>query len=420
MVDASMTVELDAEQRAFRDACGKLAADIAGHWRLGRGPGDVEPPQPSAADWSRMADAGWFGLRLREESGGGGADAVYAGLLVTELARHALPAPVLGTLIAAEQLQAHGAGPGLLGGVAAGTVRVAPLLRPDLTGFADGGDALAWDSAGADFAVSVHDGATHLLSEPAGGIDLTRAVRAPLAESPASHRRFDCRPPTEPDRDRLVAFTLAMLTADLLGTMEAAHAAAVDYARTRRQFGVPIGSFQAIQDIAADGLVLIEATRSATWYASWAVDSLAPSGALRAARIAKTFASRAAVEVCEGAVQIFGGIGFTWEFPAHVWLRRAHASRRVFGDENHHESILATQTFEVPLWISPNRPTSPGSGPACATGSPARHPRIPGRPATCPAQASGSGTVHWPGPGTSGSRCRWSTAGAGCPTATKR
>jgi alkylation response protein AidB-like acyl-CoA dehydrogenase len=345
-----MTAELDADQRAFRDSCGKLAADIAGHWRLGRGPLGVAPPQPSAADWSRMADAGWLGLHLREENGGSGADTVYAGLLVTELGRHAVPAPVLGTLIATEQLQAHAAAPGLLSSIADGTVRVAPLLRPDLTGFADGTDgpdALAWDSAGADFAVSVHDGAAHLLAEPAGGIDLTRAVRTPLAGPPASHPRTGCRPLTSDERDRLTAFALAMLTADLLGTMEAAHAAAVDYARTRRQFGAPIGSFPAIQDMAADGLVLIEAARSATWYTTWATDCLASAEALRAARVAKAFVSRAAVEVCEAAVQIFGGIGFTWEFPAHVWLRRAHASRRVFGDENHHESLLAAQAFEA-------------------------------------------------------------------------
>jgi alkylation response protein AidB-like acyl-CoA dehydrogenase len=137
-----------------------------------------------------------------------------------------------------------------------------------------------------------------------------------------------------------------MLTADLLGTMEAAHTAAVDYARTRRQFGAPIGSFQAIQDLAADGKVLIEATRSATWYAAWAADQLPPADALRAGRVAKGFASRAAVEVCEMAVQIFGGIGFTWEFPAHVWLRRAHASRQVFGSEHEQEKILASETLE--------------------------------------------------------------------------
>jgi alkylation response protein AidB-like acyl-CoA dehydrogenase len=369
-----VAIELDSEQRAFRDACGKLAVDVAAGWRLGRGPEEVAPPVPSAADWARMAAAGWLGLRLPEENGGAGADAVYASVLVAELARHALPAPVLGTLIAAAQLEAYGADPGLLAAIAAGTARVAPLLTPDLTGFAgdadgagngqDDGAGLAWDSAGAEFAVSVRDGAARPLGEPAGGIDLTRAVRPALDAPPGrqsvgqqaagpriagpridSLRIGSLRPPDSGARARLLAFALAMLAADLLGTMEAAHAAAVDYARTREQFGAPIGSFQAVQDIAAEGAVLLEATRSAAWYAAWAVDALDPPAALRAGRIAKAFASRAAVELCEGALQIFGGIGFTWEFPAHVWLRRAHASRRVFGDEGQHEAVLAGQAF---------------------------------------------------------------------------
>ena len=345
-----MTIDLDAEQRAFRDACGHLAADVAARWTLGRGPGDVAPPLPGPADWAKMAGAGWFGLCLHEENGGAEAGAVYASLLVTEVARAALPAPVLGTLLAGQQLETYGADPGLLAGIAAGEVRVAPLLRSDLTGFADGaetpgGAALAWDAAGADFAVSVPDGSAHLLAGPSGGIDLTRAVRAPLAEPPASPRHVDCRAPGEPERARLTAFALAMLTADLLGTMEAAHAAAVSHAKTRIQFGAPIGSFEAIGDLAAEGKVLIEATRSAAWYAAWSVDAQAPRQALRAGRVAKAFASRAAVEVCDAAVQIFGGIGFTWEFPAHVWLRRAHASRRAFGAEDHHEAVLAAESF---------------------------------------------------------------------------
>jgi alkylation response protein AidB-like acyl-CoA dehydrogenase len=234
----------------------------------------------------------------------------------------------------------------LLGDVAAGTVRVAPLLGPDLAGFADSADgALAWDSAGADFAVCVRDGTAHPLAAPERTLDLTRAIRVPLAGALAGLGRVACHAPSSVDTGRLGAFALALLTADLLGTMEAAHAAAVEHARTRIQFGVPVGTFQAVKQLAADGLVLVEASRSAMWYAAWAVDALAPPEALRAARVAKSFASRAAVEVCESALQIFGGIGFTWESPAHVRLRRAHASRRVFGDEHHHEAVVAAQTF---------------------------------------------------------------------------
>lgn len=338
-------IDLSSEQRMFRDACAGLAAELAARWHPGRGPAEAASPAPDAGAWSAIAEAGWLGLRLQEKNGGAGADAVYAALLTEELARHAVAAPVLGTLIAAEQLQAYGAEPGLLGDIAAGAVRVAPLLEPGLTGFAATAEgALAWDCAGADFAVSVVDGAEHRLARPRPTLDLTRDIR-PLDGPLTSPGHLAIRPPAAADRDRLLAFTLAMLTADLLGTMEAAHAATVRHARTRVQFGVPIGTFQAVQQLAADGLVLVEAVRSAMWYAAWAVDAAAPDAALRAARTAKSFASRSAVEVCENALQVLGGIGFTWESPAHRWLRRAHGSRRVFGDEHHHEAVLAAAAF---------------------------------------------------------------------------
>jgi alkylation response protein AidB-like acyl-CoA dehydrogenase len=412
-----MTIDTDPEERAFRDACGKLAADLAAHWALGRGPADVAPPLPAPADWAKLADAGWLGLCLREENGGAEAGTFYASLLVTEVARAALPAPVLGTLLAARQLEAYGADPELLASIAAGETRVAPLLRPDLTGFAnsadstgvagsagrtdstgavgspvntdavgraastDGADspgntgnsgftrdvttigaALAWDAAGADFAVSVPDGAAHQLAAAPGGADLTRAVRAALPEAPPARPPLRLNHPSQSERARVDAFALALLTADLLGVMEAAHAAAVAHAKTRTQYGAPIGSFEAIADLAAEGKVLLEATRTAAWYAAWSVDAEPPQKALHAARVAKAFASRAAVEVCEAVVQIFGGIGFTWEFPAHVWLRRAHASRLAFGSEHHHEAILAAEAFTTP-------PTPP---------APAQSPPTPG------------------------------------------
>src|SRR5690606_16973182 len=144
---------------------------------------------------------------------------------------------------------------------------------------------------------------------------------------------------------RTSAFALSLLVADLLGAMQAALDAALDHARTRVQFGKPIGSFQAVQQILADSHVLTEATRSACWYAAWAVDALPGEEALRAARTAKAWASRSAVEVCENAIQVFGGIGMTWEAPAHIWLRRAHAARAAFGDEHHHEAVIAATEF---------------------------------------------------------------------------
>ncbi|MFG1945862.1 acyl-CoA dehydrogenase family protein [Nonomuraea sp. NPDC048826] len=337
-----MEIELTAEQRAFRESCDKLAAHLASRWHRGRGPHDVGPPDPDETTWSRVAEAGWLAMRLREENGGAEAGAVDMMILAEQLGYHAVAAPVLGTVIAAEQLQSWGAPSGLLEEIAEGGRRLAPALTPDLTVLADsaGSGALAWDAAGADAAVIPATGVAHTLGSPVPFADQTRAVR-PLGEPAETIPSL-----TAPDGEtatRTTAFALSLLVADLLGTMQAALDAALDHARTRVQFGAPVGSFQAVQQLLADSHVLTEACRSACWYAAWAVDALPGDEALRAARIAKAYASRSAVEVCENAIQVFGGIGMTWEAPAHIWLRRAHAARAAFGDEHHHEAVIATE-----------------------------------------------------------------------------
>lgn len=364
-----MEIELTAEQRAFRESCGKLAAHLASRWHRGRGPHDVGPSAPDEASWSRVAEAGWLAMRLREENGGAEAGAVDMMILAEQLGHHAVAAPVLGTVIAAEQLQSWGAPSELLEEIAEGTRRLAPALTPDLTGFAVNlpGDtapitangsadntpkdtgaltrnagALAWDAAGAEFAVVPGAGIVHALGEPVPFADQTRAVRR-LGEPVRTLTEL-----TAPDGEtaaRTSAFALSLLVADLLGTMQAALDAALDHARTRVQFGSPIGAFQAVQQLLADSHVLTEASRSACWYAAWAVDALPGEEALRAARVAKAYASRSAVEVCENVIQVFGGIGMTWEAPAHIWLRRAHAARAAFGDEHHHEAVIAATEF---------------------------------------------------------------------------
>lgn len=343
-----MDIQLSAEQRAFRESCGKLAADLAARWHLGRGPHDVASAVPDEAAWSRVAEAGWLALRLREENGGAGASVVDVTVLVEQLGYHAVAAPVLGTVIAAEQLQTWQAPPGLLQEIAEGAVRVAPALDRDLTGFAGtAAEALAWDAAGAEMAVIPTSGAVHGLGGPLPFTDLTREVR-PLDGRPVDPSSLTLTAPGDDAAARLDAFALSLLTADLLGTMQSALDAALDHARTRVQFGAPIGSFQAVQQLLADSHVLVEATRSASYYAAWAADALDGRAASRAARTAKAFASRSAVEVCENAIQVFGGIGMTWEAPAHVRLRRAHADRRVLGDEHHHQGVIADTEFSGP------------------------------------------------------------------------
>jgi alkylation response protein AidB-like acyl-CoA dehydrogenase len=106
---------------------------------------------------------------------------------------------------------------------------------------------------------------------------------------------------------------------------------AADYARSRRQYGATIGSFQAVQHLLADAFAAMEGSRSIALHAAWAVDALPPFEALAATSAAKAYCTRAARSVCETAIQVHGGIGNTWECLAHLYLRRALLSGDVLG-----------------------------------------------------------------------------------------
>jgi alkylation response protein AidB-like acyl-CoA dehydrogenase len=140
--------------------------------------------------------------------------------------------------------------------------------------------------------------------------------------------RFHCR-------------ALSLLAADLVGVMSAALDTAVLYAAGRVQFGVPIGTFQAVQHLAADQLVSLEGARSLAEYAAWAADELETDDALEAAYCAKAYCSKAGRTLCEAAIQIHGGMGITWDCMAHVYLKRALVDGLVFGDHARNISLLA-------------------------------------------------------------------------------
>jgi alkylation response protein AidB-like acyl-CoA dehydrogenase len=106
----------------------------------------------------------------------------------------------------------------------------------------------------------------------------------------------------------------------------------VAYAQVRKQYGVAIGSFQAVQHLLAEARCLLEGAFSAALYPAWAVDTVDPDEARNAGRVAKAYGARAARTVCETAVQVHGGMGNTWDCIVHVYLRRALLSSRWFGD----------------------------------------------------------------------------------------
>jgi alkylation response protein AidB-like acyl-CoA dehydrogenase len=130
------------------------------------------------------------------------------------------------------------------------------------------------------------------------------------------------------------------LCAEALGGTGRVLDIAVDYAKVREQFGRPIGSFQAIKHKCATMLVNLESSRSAVYYALWAVSAADPE-IPKVASLAKAFCTDTYLEACGEAIQILGGIGFTWEHPAHLYLKRAKNAQLTFGNSDFHRQRLA-------------------------------------------------------------------------------
>ena len=163
------------------------------------------------------------------------------------------------------------------------------------------------------------------VGDPLPAVDLTRPSAAVGA------RRSALGPLAGDDADRVTALGLVLSAADLVGTMAGGTELATAYARERRQYGVPVGSFQAVQHLLADAHVLTEGSRSVMVQAAWALDALPPAEALVAAAGAKAYCARSARTVGETVVQVHGGMGNTWECLAHVFLRRALLASDLFG-----------------------------------------------------------------------------------------
>jgi alkylation response protein AidB-like acyl-CoA dehydrogenase len=131
----------------------------------------------------------------------------------------------------------------------------------------------------------------------------------------------------------------------MVGGMQRLLDITVEYAKTRKQFGRPIGQFQAVQHMCADMLLMTESSRSAVYYAAWAM-SEDESSAPAAVSVAKAYASDAYREVGNRAIQVHGGMGFTWENDVHLYYRRAKASEIAFGDATWHRERLARRVID--------------------------------------------------------------------------
>ena len=327
-----MDVRLSAEQKALRDAAAQVVGNLAP-----RTVADLDDAERCAKLDAAVDATGWRELRAAADPTAGDAplaSGVEVGIVAEELGRTVADVAFLGPTLAAELRR-------LAGAPAADTPETV-AFRPDLSELATAstasggafldGPTLAFDAAGAITAlllVPTDDGSHALASVTLPGavhdsavVDLTR-TSLPLPADTAVTPVDGATPLSHEDLTRWTALGLAAASADLVGTMAGATELARAYAVERHQYGVAVGSFQAVQHLLADAFVATEGSRSAALHAAWAVDALPADEALFAGAVAKAFATRAARTACEIAIQVHGGIGFTWECLAHVHLRRA-------------------------------------------------------------------------------------------------
>jgi alkylation response protein AidB-like acyl-CoA dehydrogenase len=304
-------LSLSEDDRMIADAAGRMAADLAG-------------PAPGA--WPAFAESGLLNLRLAAPDDR--LSATTARLVVEALGREVVSAPYLGHMLGAELLSLAG------GDAEALAAQGKPLALGFDAALLDvgqaGGEIIAPDAAADGFVVALDGDKPVLLTAVASqvtGMDIGR-------ERVAGGEVVQTFPALSPEQlQRWRAFALSMTAADLVGAMEGALALGVAYVKERRQFGQPIGAFQAIQHMLAEQAVRCAAARATTSYAAWAVDELGADEALIAARVAKAEASASGWTVAETVVQAHGGMGITWDCRAHRFLRRVVLDRRMFGDE---------------------------------------------------------------------------------------
>jgi alkylation response protein AidB-like acyl-CoA dehydrogenase len=328
------------------------------------------------AGWKEMAELGWAGLALPEEWGGQGLGIVDLAVLFEEMGYALAPSPLLSNTIAGLALAIAGSDEQRerwLRPLAAGELRGAPALldagssavplRFELEGeqtgdglVLNGEKTLVMDAAGADFfLVATADGRRHIVERDADGvtvkpeesIDLTRRLSSVKLDG-VTVAPENTLPGAAEDYLPVFHRACVALAAESTGVAQRALEMSVAYAKDRQQFGRPIGAYQAVSHRCAQMLLETENSRSAVYGAAWAADA-EPESLPLAASMAKAYAADAGWRVPDMAIQVHGGIGFTWEHDLHFFLKRGRANAASFGDAKWHrervaDAVLAGET----------------------------------------------------------------------------
>jgi len=357
-----MNFGFSEDQELLREQARRFVQE---RWPLSRVRGTlVEPASP----YAEMAELGWCGLLVPEGHGGAGLSWVDAIVVLEATGAGLLPGPLASSLLASAAIAEYGNPeqrarwlPGLSAGARVGALALVEAdgaldaAAVQLTGVARGaGYALSGDKA------HVNDGRTADLIVTAArlpaGLSLVVLERQPgltVEDQPlidrtkqTAHLRLsDAEVPAsavlvegaaaQGAFERLCDLGALAVTAEMLGAARAVHALTVEYAKTRHQFGRPIGQYQGVKHPLAEMHVDIETFRSLLYYAAWVADHR-PGELSRAASMAKAYASDAFARIAIDAIQLHGAIGYTAEYDAQLYLKRSKWARAAFGDADHH------------------------------------------------------------------------------------
>lgn len=334
-----------------------------------------DPRGESEATWKEIAQLGWLGLALPEAHGGSELGMVETVVLLDEMGRAAYPGPYLPTVLAGRAIARAGTAaqqrewlPAIATGEARATVafldaeldwNLATATRTTAKRTASG-----WVLSGVKQLVPWAHVANVLLvparTDEGLSLFLVPASTPGLRLSPVTAMDLTTRWSTLALRETTLPVDAVLgesggaqalledlarrgavgAAAEMLGAARRCLDMSVAYAKVREQFGQPIGSFQAIRHKCAEMLLEVENSHAAVYYAAWALDAEAEDAAL-AASVAKAYVSEAARKVCGEAIQVHGGIGFTWEYDLHLYVKRAKGLEPMYGDADHHRELIA-------------------------------------------------------------------------------
>jgi len=327
------------DQRAIKETARDL---LAKRFKLERLRELAESKSYADDAWKEISELGWPGIFIDEENGGQGLGLLELVILLEEAGYVLAPMPFLSNAAAGLVLQEVGA-TDRLAGVASGESRgTVGIVK-------DGRAALVPDADSADFIVLIDGDQVSLVErgdaeiEAIDVIDPTRrygAVNANGGESLGDAGRSR----------ELIATAVA---AELVGISQRAMEMAIEYAKDRKQFDRPIGSFQAVSHACAEMLKQTEGARSLAYYAGWTAGA-APDEFPLAASAAKAYASDAGWYVTANALQVHGGIGFTWEHDLHWFLKRAKTDGVLYGSaRDYRERVASLAGLGESLVVSP-------------------------------------------------------------------